>query len=305
MQLLISQCDSVHHNTAGRCSLSWWSGRGLLEVYWGWTDAASAGDLEEICYQAVSSSTLMTACMIQMSPTSMQSRKQSAVSNWRQWQRGYETVGKPHEGWKKECYNPQTDQLIISYMCSAQYRNLCNLNNVLRILWIWKLCAFLEIERHQCAILRSSNFCCMHNWTRSSFEFPLCIKVRNICQELLQLCCHHQHWACTQASQSRNFWEIRQLRETLFLLVGRREIPDLWSALFKASPTRRTCNSLPLVSSDTLTPLVCYINELCWHNPEIAQMFCTTSRLACSFWIFRLCSMISRWCKFLDCMEHM
>ena len=31
-----------------RCSLSWASGRGLLEVYWGWTDAASAGDLEEV-----------------------------------------------------------------------------------------------------------------------------------------------------------------------------------------------------------------------------------------------------------------
>ena len=24
------------------------SGRGLLEVYWGWTDAASAGDQEEV-----------------------------------------------------------------------------------------------------------------------------------------------------------------------------------------------------------------------------------------------------------------
>ena len=71
-----------------------------------------------------------------------------------------------------------------------------------------------------------------------------------------------------------------------------------------ASLTRRTCNSLPLVNSDTLTLLVCYINELCWHNSEIAQMFCTTSRLACSFWILRLCSMISRWRKFLDCTEH-
>ena len=29
-----------------RCSLSWWSRRGLLEVYEGWTEAASAGDLE-------------------------------------------------------------------------------------------------------------------------------------------------------------------------------------------------------------------------------------------------------------------
>ena len=31
-----------------RCSPSWASGRGLLEVYWGWTGAASAGDQEEV-----------------------------------------------------------------------------------------------------------------------------------------------------------------------------------------------------------------------------------------------------------------
>jgi len=31
-----------------RCSLSWASGRSLLEVYWGWTDAASAEHLEEV-----------------------------------------------------------------------------------------------------------------------------------------------------------------------------------------------------------------------------------------------------------------
>ena len=31
-----------------RFSLSWGSGRGLLEVDWGWTDAASAGDQEEV-----------------------------------------------------------------------------------------------------------------------------------------------------------------------------------------------------------------------------------------------------------------
>ena len=31
-----------------RCRLSWGSGRGLLEVYQRWTDAASAGDLEEV-----------------------------------------------------------------------------------------------------------------------------------------------------------------------------------------------------------------------------------------------------------------
>ena len=31
-----------------RCSLSWRSGRGSLQVYHGWTDAASAGNLEEV-----------------------------------------------------------------------------------------------------------------------------------------------------------------------------------------------------------------------------------------------------------------
>ena len=36
-----------------RCSLSWGSGRGLLEFYWGWTDAASAGDLKEVYYKFI------------------------------------------------------------------------------------------------------------------------------------------------------------------------------------------------------------------------------------------------------------
>ena len=31
-----------------KCNLSLGSGRGLLEVYQRWTDAASAGDLEEV-----------------------------------------------------------------------------------------------------------------------------------------------------------------------------------------------------------------------------------------------------------------
>ena len=31
-----------------RCRLSWGSGRGLIEVYLGWTDAATNGDLEEV-----------------------------------------------------------------------------------------------------------------------------------------------------------------------------------------------------------------------------------------------------------------
>ena len=36
-----------------RCSLSWGSGRGLLVVYQRWTDAASAGDLEEVYYKFI------------------------------------------------------------------------------------------------------------------------------------------------------------------------------------------------------------------------------------------------------------
>ena len=35
-----------------------------------------------------------------------------------------------------------------------------------------------------------------------------------------------------------------------------------WSAPFKASSFQRALNSLPLVSSDTLTLLVCYVHEL-------------------------------------------
>ena len=36
-----------------RCSLSWESGRDLLEVYQGWTDAALAVDLEEVYYKFI------------------------------------------------------------------------------------------------------------------------------------------------------------------------------------------------------------------------------------------------------------
>ena len=37
-----------------RCRLSWGSGRFLLEVYYGCTDATSAGDLEEVYYKFIS-----------------------------------------------------------------------------------------------------------------------------------------------------------------------------------------------------------------------------------------------------------
>ena len=37
-----------------KCSLSWGSGRGLLEVYQRWTDAAPAGVLEEVYSKLIS-----------------------------------------------------------------------------------------------------------------------------------------------------------------------------------------------------------------------------------------------------------
>jgi len=46
-QCIAAENILMHFNTSMLC-LSWASGRGLLEVYWGWTDAASAGDQEEV-----------------------------------------------------------------------------------------------------------------------------------------------------------------------------------------------------------------------------------------------------------------
>ena len=37
-----------------RCNLRWGSGKGLLEVYRRWTDAVLAGDLEEVYFKFIS-----------------------------------------------------------------------------------------------------------------------------------------------------------------------------------------------------------------------------------------------------------
>ena len=52
---------------------------------------------------------------------------------------------------------------------------------------------------------------------------------------------------------------------------------------FAASLTRRAFNSLSLLSSDALTPLVYYIRKLCSHNLEIAQAYCIVSSLAAQY----------------------
>jgi len=51
---------------------------------------------------------------------------------------------------------------------------------------------------------------------------------------------------------------------------------------YKASPSRRDLNYLPLVSSDTLSLLVHYVRKLHSCNLDIAQTSCAVSRLACN-----------------------
>ena len=71
---------------------------------------------------------------------------------------------------------------------------------------------------------------------------------------------------------------------------------------FMASPSRRVLNSLPLVSSDTLTPLVHCIHKLHTCNPKIVQTYCAVSRLAAQSLDSENATLSL--CKFLDCVEH-
>ena len=107
---------------------------------------------------------------------------------------------------------------------STQCRNWRNLEIALHILRICKLCANLQIAyRGKYTILRLHSTSAQ-SWDhaifveklRLSFEFPLCIKVRSVPTELLQLHRHHQHRACTQVPHARDFWEVCKLRETPF-----------------------------------------------------------------------------------------
>jgi len=92
-----------------------------------------------------------------------------------------------------------------------------------------------------------------------SFEFPLCTKSRSIPKEHLQLRCHHQLWACTQAptlGTSGKFATLKKLPSPRFGFGAERpqtcRVPP-----FKASSSQRAFNSLPLVSSNALTLLIC------------------------------------------------
>ena len=90
---------------------------------------------------------------------------------------------------------------------------------------------------------------------RSLFEFPSCssivtINVRHV----------YSSPSCRELVGSSPTW-----RNSLSLGqgMGAERSQTCGVSLFKASPSRGALNALPLVSSDTLTPLVYYVCELC------------------------------------------
>ena len=136
-------------------------------------------------------------------------------------------------------------------ICSVQSRNLRNLKIALCILRIRKLCANLEITRHWCAISRSHNSVAC---TIEPFEFPLCTKVRNVCNELLQLLCHHQCRACILKPLHQGLpgsLPTQGNSLSLGLGMGAESSQTCGVSSFKASSSRRALNYLP---AQTLSP---------------------------------------------------
>jgi len=161
---------------------------------------------------------------------------------------------------------------LVLYICPQISMCPCNL----------EICAIsgsgncMPISRLHSISAQSHNFC----WESSLlFEFPSCINVMSVPKELLQVCCHRQLWAYTQAPPC-------QLRETPFPSVGTERPQTSGVPPFKASPSRRALNCLALVSSDALILLICYIREPHLRDLKVG---CTISvRLAHSFWILRM-----------------
>jgi len=117
----------------------------------------------------------------------------------------------------------------------------------------------LKIMWHQCTISRSrgtgvqSRDCAVSE----PFEFPLCKKVRNVRNELLQLRCHHQCWACILKPPHQVLLGSLPTRGnslSLSLGTGAESSQTCGVPPFKASSSRRALNCLPLVSSDAFTP---------------------------------------------------
>jgi len=158
--------------------------------------------------------------------------------------------------------------------------------------------------QHQCAILRSHAGAQLNPW---SFH---CIKVRDVCNRLLQLHRHLQCEACILKPPHQGLLGSSPTRRNslpLGLGTGAERSQNCGGPRSRQPPSLKVLNSLLLVRSDALTPLAHYVRKLHSRNLEIAQTYRA---------ILRLCKRIaqsrdwhaisgfSRLRKFLDCAKH-
>ena len=175
-----------------------------------------------------------------------------------------------------------------------------NLEIALRILRIRKLRTNLEIAQHQCAISRSRGTGAQSRdsaisvaCTIEPIEFPSYIKVRDVCNKLLQLCRHLQCRTCIlKPPHQRLLGSSTTRRNSLPLGLGKgaERSQTCGVPTFKALPSLKVLNSLLLVSSDALTPLSPLRSQIALvqsrdcasvlRNLEIAQTYCAISRLS-------------------------
>jgi len=142
---------------------------------------------------------------------------------------------------------------------------LHNLEIALRIFRIWKLRANLEIVHSAISVA-----CTLE--PRLLFEFPSCIKVRNVRKELLQLRHHYQHWAC-----SGKFTNSEKLPSP-WSGYGCRETPDLWSAPVQRLHQLREFSTLFLLSAQMLSSHY----SVTFTNCDRAISYCTSQDWLCN-----------------------
>ena len=171
----------------------------------------------------------------------------------------------------------------------------------------------LEIVRHQCAISRSRSTGEQSQdrissiaYTIELFQFPLCTKVRNVRNELLQLCCHHQCQACILKPPHQGLLGSSPIRRNslpLGLGTGAESSQTCGVFPFKASSSRRALNYLQLAQtlsscqSITLANCTCAILRLHkrliqsqdWlRNLEIGSQFLDSQNAQCNLEIAQI-----------------
>ena len=175
------------------------------------------------------------------------------------------------------------------YICSAQSRNLHNLEIAHWVYAISRLRGISAQDRSTRAQSRDSaiSVAC----TIEPFEFPSYIKVRYVCNKLLQLCCYLQCRACILKPPHQGLPGSSPTRRNslpLGLGMGAERSQTCGVPRFKASPSLKVLKSLLLVSSDALTRLAHYGSQIAFalsrncanvlRNSEIAQTYCAQSQ---------------------------